>query len=68
MEIDWVNSQVRTETGDAVSYDHLVLTTGSRSPRLPDVVGRNLNGVLTMRDPTDAEAASRRLDVLVPIK
>ena len=46
---------VHTSRGD-VSYDQLVLTTGSWPRKLPEKIGGALQGVYTMRDLNDANA------------
>lgn len=45
---------VHTSRGD-VSYDQLVLTTGSWPRKLPEKIGGALQGVYTMRDLSDAD-------------
>ncbi|MFA9231142.1 MAG: NAD(P)/FAD-dependent oxidoreductase [Microgenomates group bacterium] len=53
-----------------ISYDELVLTTGSTPRRLPDAVGGNLAGVYTVRTLADVDAmkaefaAGRRLVIV----
>lgn len=41
---------------ETLSYDHLVLTTGSVPHRLPAAIGGNLDGVYLVRDLADADA------------
>lgn len=41
--------------GEALSYDHLVLTTGSWPRKLPASIGGDLDGVYVMRDLVDAD-------------
>lgn len=41
---------------ETLSYDHLVLTTGSTPRRLPAAIGGELGNVFTMRDLADADA------------
>ena len=56
--------------GEVLSYDHLVLTTGSTPRRLPAAVGGDLAGVYTVRTLGDVDAmraeviAGRRLVVI----
>ncbi len=45
-----------TVGGDVLSYDHLVLTTGSTPRRLPAAVGGDLAGVYTVRTLADVDA------------
>jgi 3-phenylpropionate/trans-cinnamate dioxygenase ferredoxin reductase component len=55
---------------EVISYDELVLTTGSTPRRLPDAVGGNLAGVYTVRTLADVDAmkaefaAGRRLVIV----
>ncbi len=42
--------------GDVISYDDLVLTTGSAPRKLPASIGGDLKGVFTVRDLADADA------------
>ncbi|MEP2530218.1 FAD-dependent oxidoreductase [Shimia sp.] len=53
--IDPAAKQVVT-SADALSYDHLVLTTGSTPHRLPGAIGGALDGVYTVRDLKDVDA------------
>ncbi|PVA10165.1 pyridine nucleotide-disulfide oxidoreductase [Pelagivirga sediminicola] len=46
--------------GEAISYDTLVLTTGSVPRRLPDAIGGDLDGVHVVRDLADADAMGPR--------
>lgn len=43
-------------TNETLTYDHLVLATGSAPRRLPAAVGGDLRGVFTVRDLADADA------------
>ncbi len=45
---------------ESLSYDELVLTTGSVPRRLPAAIGGDLEGVFTMRDLQDADAMAPR--------
>ncbi|CAM4005596.1 nitrite reductase large subunit NirB [Cohnella lubricantis] len=59
--IDTESKKVITETGDAESYDKLIIATGSKPFFLP-VPGHDKNGVIGFRDIADCEtmiAASR---------
>ncbi len=58
--IDRARREVRTAAGRRIPYDHLVLTTGAL-PWLPDVPGRDLPGVLTLRSVDDAVVARAAL-------
>ena len=56
MEAVGLNAQAKTvsfENGETVSYDKLVIATGA-VPFVPDVAGKDLPGVFTMRTPDDA--------------
>jgi 3-phenylpropionate/trans-cinnamate dioxygenase ferredoxin reductase subunit len=63
-------ARVVTVGGEAVSYDDLVLTTGSVPRRLPAAVGGDLGGVFTVRTLADVDAmrgefvAGRRLVIV----
>jgi 3-phenylpropionate/trans-cinnamate dioxygenase ferredoxin reductase subunit len=67
-----IDPAVRTVTvgGDVISYDELVLTTGSTPRRLPASVGGDLAGVYTVRTLADVDAmkaefvAGRRLVIV----
>lgn len=43
-------------TNETLTYDHLVLATGSAPRRLPAAIGGDLRGVFTVRDLADADA------------
>lgn len=58
--IDRTRREVRTAAGRQVGYDRLVLATGAL-PWLPDVPGRDLPGVLTLRSADDAAVARTAL-------
>lgn len=45
-----------TVGGEAIPYDHLVLTTGSAPRRLPAAMGGDLSGVYTVRTLADVDA------------
>ncbi|WP_137111742.1 NAD(P)/FAD-dependent oxidoreductase [Rhodobacter sp. SY28-1] len=45
-----------TVGGEALSYDHLALTTGSTPRRLPAAIGGGLEGVYTVRTLADVDA------------
>jgi 3-phenylpropionate/trans-cinnamate dioxygenase ferredoxin reductase subunit len=47
---------------ETLSYDHLVLTTGSTPRRLPAAIGGQLGNVFTMRDLADADAMAPALE------
>ncbi|MGB1090695.1 MAG: FAD-dependent oxidoreductase [Oceanobacter sp.] len=60
-EIDSDKKQVLTNHGNQISYDKLILATGSRA-HVPNLPGVNLPGVYCFRNLADAEAlASRRV-------
>jgi len=50
--IDRQSKQVRTDTGDTVPYDKLVLTTGARVRKLP-IPGADLGNIFYLRDMAD---------------
>lgn len=50
-----------TDTGREIAFDQLALTTGA-GPRLLDVPGGELSGVLTMRDLADAKTLKAHWD------
>jgi len=56
---------VRTEDGQSIPFDALVLATGSH-PFLPPVPGMNLEGVTTFRTSEDAERIADRVRGGVP--
>jgi 3-phenylpropionate/trans-cinnamate dioxygenase ferredoxin reductase subunit len=58
--IDRAGKAVILESGEAVSYDHLVLATGARNRRLP-VPGMDFSGVVQLRGLDDAFALRQRL-------
>ncbi|NUH65260.1 NAD(P)/FAD-dependent oxidoreductase [Sulfitobacter sp. S0837] len=49
-----------TTTNGPLSYDELVLTTGSTPRRLPAAIGGTLDGVFTVRDLADVDAMAPR--------
>jgi 3-phenylpropionate/trans-cinnamate dioxygenase ferredoxin reductase subunit len=53
--IDRASKKVRVEGGRELSYDALVLATGSRPRKLP-LAGADLSGVFTLRTATDIDA------------
>lgn len=55
--IDRANKQVTLEDGP-LSYDELVLTTGSTPRRLPAAIGGDLDGVYLVRDLTHVDTMS----------
>jgi len=54
--IDAAARRVTLDQGEVLSYDNLVLTTGSFPRKLPAAIGGELKGVLTVRDLADADA------------
>ncbi len=58
--IDPESKQVKTSAGQSYSYDKLFLAMGS-SPFIPPIEGRDLEGVVTLRDLVDATAIKKRL-------
>ncbi len=51
--LDPVNRRVATISGDCFEYDYLVVATGARARRMT-IPGADLQGVLTLRDASDA--------------
>ena len=49
-------AKTATVNGEILSYDHLVLTTGSTPRRLPAAIGGDLEGVYTVRTLADVDA------------
>lgn len=58
-KIDPVTQQIQTNHGDIISYDKLILATGS-SAHIPNLPGVNLPGVYCFRNLADAEALAGR--------
>jgi 3-phenylpropionate/trans-cinnamate dioxygenase ferredoxin reductase subunit len=58
--VDRTTSQVRIAGGESLGYDRLLLTTGA-SPRVPDLPGVDLPGVVTLRTMADADALRQRI-------
>lgn len=54
--IDRTKKQVQLASGSSVSWDNLVLTTGSRARALPASIGGELKGVCVLRGLEDADA------------
>lgn len=59
--IDRKRRRVSLMSGRVVSYDHLVLATGSRNRTLP-FISRELDGVLSLRSLGDAQRLKARLE------
>lgn len=53
-------AQTVTVNGETLSYDDLVLTTGSQPNRLPAAIGGDLDGVYLVRDLADTDAMAPR--------
>ncbi len=53
-------AQTVTVNGETLSYDELVLTTGSEPNRLPAAIGGELDGVYLVRDLADTDAMAPR--------
>ena len=60
VRIDRDRKQVVLADGEVVSYDHLVLATGSRNRTLP-IAGAELDGVMQLRSAQDSDALRHRL-------
>jgi 3-phenylpropionate/trans-cinnamate dioxygenase ferredoxin reductase subunit len=54
-DIDRGAKTVSLDCGEVLSYDDLVLTTGSTPRRLPDSIGGDLDGVFTVRSLHDVD-------------
>lgn len=59
-EIDRPAKAVRLGDGTRLSYTHLLLATGSR-PRIPELDGATLEGVVSLRTLSDARRLNERL-------
>ncbi|GGM05450.1 pyridine nucleotide-disulfide oxidoreductase [Pseudooceanicola nanhaiensis] len=58
MRVERIDPAAKTVTladGEVLTYDRLALTTGSHPRRLPEAIGGDLPGVLTMRSLADAD-------------
>jgi 3-phenylpropionate/trans-cinnamate dioxygenase ferredoxin reductase subunit len=60
VRIDRDRKLVFLADGEALSYDHLVLATGSRNRTLP-IPGADLDGVMQLRSAQDSDALRHRL-------
>ena len=60
VRIDREHKQVFLASGEVLSYDHLVLATGSRNRTLP-IPGADLDGVMQLRSAQDSDALRHRL-------
>jgi NADPH-dependent 2,4-dienoyl-CoA reductase/sulfur reductase-like enzyme len=65
--VDCVQKRVFVEGGSEYPYDKLIMGTGSR-PVLPDIPGRRLEGVFTLRSLHHAEAIRAFLKKRNPLK
>ncbi|WP_329045055.1 FAD-dependent oxidoreductase [Amycolatopsis sp. NBC_01488] len=61
VELDTASREVRTASGDAYDYDHLVLATGA-APRRLALSGVDLAGVVTLRTLADARILRKCVD------
>jgi nitrite reductase (NADH) large subunit len=61
VEIDREKKKISLENGSVISYDKLVLATGS-NPFIPKVEGIDLPGVMTIRTISDVDSAKRYLE------
>jgi len=64
--IDTAGNRVELSDGRMVTYDHLVLATGSSAIRLP-LPGADLDGVVTFRDVADLESIRAVAQVGTPV-
>ena len=53
--IDCDQQQVLTADGESITYDKLLLCTGSSARRLPETIGGTLDGVFTLRSIADID-------------
>ena len=60
VRIDRDRKQVFLANGEGLSYDHLVMATGSRNRTLP-IPGADLDGVMQLRSAQDSDALRHRL-------
>ena len=58
--IDRATSQVQLPAGESLAYDRLLLTTGA-APRMLDVPGVDLPGVVSLRTVADADVLRERI-------
>ena len=58
--IDRPTGQVRISGGESLAYDRLLLTTGA-VPRMLDIPGVDLSGVVSLRTVADADALRERI-------
>jgi 3-phenylpropionate/trans-cinnamate dioxygenase ferredoxin reductase component len=66
VSIDPAARQVSVASGEAVSYDRLLLATGA-APRRLEVPGATLDGVLYLRTCEDSDAVRRAVTASVPV-
>jgi 3-phenylpropionate/trans-cinnamate dioxygenase ferredoxin reductase component len=66
VSIDPVARQVSMASGEAQSYERLLLATGA-APRRLDVPGATLDGVLYLRTCADSDAVRRAVTASVPV-
>jgi nitrite reductase (NADH) large subunit len=59
-EVDPVNRKIICDNKRSYEYDRLLISTGS-SPKIPDNVDRNINGIFTLRTIEDAVAIKKFL-------
>jgi NADH oxidase (H2O2-forming) len=60
--IDLENSSVRIATGEDITYDYLVIATGSK-PFIPPIEGKDLEGIFTLWCRVDGERLKAAMDV-----
>lgn len=59
-KVDTRNQTVKISGGDEVSYDKLLIATGSRPYIPPEIEGTDADGVFALRTLSDARAAEKR--------
>jgi len=55
VDIDKKDKMITLHNGSKIKYDKLCIATGA-APNMPDITGKNLKGVFTIRDIEDADA------------
>jgi len=55
VDIDKNDKMITLHNGSKIKYDKLCIATGA-APNMPDITGKNLKGVFTIRDIEDADA------------
>jgi len=61
--IDRDNKKIKTQNGDSIAYDKLLLCTGSSARKLPAALGGDLPGVYTLRNLADLDKLAPEFQV-----